>query len=403
MLPAMKIAYLDCLSGISGDMTLGALIDAGVDPTAIQAGLDSLGLPMCQLVVEETTRHGFRAINVQIQHEEEHSHRHLHHITEMINNSDLTTSQKELATRIFQHLAEAEARVHNSSIEKVHFHEVGAVDSIADVVGSAIGWDLLGADRIICSPVPTGHGFITIAHGRVSLPAPATAELLKNVPLAECPVQAELTTPTGAAIAVTVAEQFGPLPAMKVETVGYGAGDRDLSEQPNVLRLLVGEQVADAQSNETTRDQVWVLETNLDDISGEVIGHCTELLLNAGALDVYSTAIQMKKNRPGTKLTVLCGEAEIPPLEQILFRETATLGIRRWPADRHKLVRSIHHVETSWGTVAGKLAVLEDGSQIFSPEYEACREISQQQKIPLHQVYQAATMAFNSKQTSDPA
>ena len=392
----MRIAYLDCLSGISGDMTLGALIDAGIDPSTIQAGIDSLGLPSCELVVEETTRHGFRAVNVQVKHDEEHSHRHLHHITEMIDNSQLTESQKNLSKEIFRHLAEAEARVHNSSIEKVHFHEVGAVDSIADVVGSAIGWDLLNVDKIICSPIPTGHGFITIAHGKVSLPAPATAELLKEVPLAESSVQMELTTPTGAAIAVTLAETFGPLPAMKLEVVGYGAGDRDLEEQPNVLRLLVGE-IADApQSSDSTEDQVWILETNLDDISGEVIGHCSELLLAAGALDVYSTAIQMKKNRPGTKLTVLCAETDIAPLEQILFRETATLGIRRWPADRHKLVRSIHHVETTWGLLAGKLAVLEDGSEVFSPEFEACREISQQHNVPLHQVFQAASTAFAS-------
>ena len=377
-------------------MTLGALIDAGIDPSTIQAGIDSLGLPSCELVVEETTRHGFRAVNVQVKHDEEHSHRHLHHITEMIDNSQLTESQKNLSKEIFRHLAEAEARVHNSSIEKVHFHEVGAVDSIADVVGSAIGWDLLNVDKIICSPIPTGHGFITIAHGKVSLPAPATAELLKEVPLAESSVQMELTTPTGAAIAVTLAETFGPLPAMKLEVVGYGAGDRDLEEQPNVLRLLVGE-IADApQSSDSTEDQVWILETNLDDISGEVIGHCSELLLAAGALDVYSTAIQMKKNRPGTKLTVLCAQTDIAPLEQILFRETATLGIRRWPADRHKLVRSIHHVETTWGLLAGKLAVLEDGSEVFSPEFEACREISQQHNVPLHQVFQAASTAFAS-------
>ena len=398
----MKIAYLDCLSGISGDMTLGALIDAGVDPAAIQAGLDSLGLPRCQLSVEETTRHGFRAVNVQVQHDEQHSHRHLHHITEMIDGSDLNPRQKELAIQIFQRLAEAEARVHNSSIEKVHFHEVGAIDSIADVVGSAIGWDLLGVDQVICSPIPTGHGFITIAHGRVSVPAPATAELLKNVPLADCDVEFELTTPTGAAIAVTVAERFGRLPAMNLQTVGYGAGDRDLQKQANVLRLIVGELVSPEEDTHATQDQVWVLETNLDDISGEVIGHCSQLLLDGGALDVYSTAIQMKKNRPGIKLTVLCAAADIESLEQILFRETATLGIRRWQADRHKLVRSVHQVQTTWGSVAGKLAVLADGSQVFSPEFEACREISQQQDVPLQQVYQAASTAFANQDSNSP-
>jgi pyridinium-3,5-bisthiocarboxylic acid mononucleotide nickel chelatase len=385
----MKIAYLDCASGISGDMTLGALVDAGVDLEAIQAGIDSLGLPSCRLVAEEVKRHGFRATKVRVEHEPEHAHRHLHHITDMIDGSQLSQAQKDLAKRIFTRLGEAEAHVHGTTIRKVHFHEVGAVDSIADIVGAAIGWDLLAVDRIACSPVPTGDGYIQIAHGRVSVPAPATAELLKGVPLAPSIVRKELTTPTGAALVAALADQFGPLPPMTIQVIGYGAGDNDFPEQPNVLRLLVGE----ASDSTTTQDIVWVLETNLDDVSGELIGHCSTRLAEAGALDVYSTAIQMKKNRPGVKLSVLCQAADVDRLERIIFRETATLGIRRWPASRHKLERKSHEVETPWGPVAGKLALLDGGTVSFSPEFEACRVIADQHQVPLREVYEAARRA----------
>src|SRR5262245_31328042 len=236
----MRIAYLDCASGISGDMTLGALVDAGADLTAIQAGTDSLGLPSCRLVGREVKKKGFRAIQIVVEHEPEDKHRHLHHITAMIDGSTLTARQKDLAKRIFQKLAEAEAKVHGSTIEKVHFHEVGAVDSIADIVGSAIGFDLLRVERIVCSPVPTGHGFVEIAHGRCSVPAPATGELLKGAPLAGLDVEGELTTPTGAAIVASLAAEFGPSPAMTVSNIGYGAGQKDFP-QPNILRLLIGE------------------------------------------------------------------------------------------------------------------------------------------------------------------
>src|SRR3954449_10274505 len=235
----MRIAYLDCASGISGDMTLGALVDAGAELPAIQAGIDSLGLPSCRLVATEVKKRGFRAKQITVEYEPEHKHRHLHHITAMIDGSSLNARQKELATRIFRRLAEAEAKVHGSTIEKVHFHEVGAVDSIADIVGAAIGFDLLGIERIVCSPIPTGHGYVEIAHGRCSIPAPATAELLRGVPLASLDVEGELTTPTGGAIVAALANDFGPLPAMIVERIGYGAGQKDFPH-PNILRVLVG-------------------------------------------------------------------------------------------------------------------------------------------------------------------
>src|SRR5262245_5433664 len=271
----MRIAYLDCASGISGDMTLGALVDAGADLATLQAGIDSLGLPSCRLVRTEVKKKGFRATQITIEHEPEHKHRHLHHITAMIDVSTLSARQKELAKRIFQKLAEAEAKVHGSTIEKVHFHEVGAVDSIADIVGSAIGFDLLGVERIICSPIPTGHGFVEIAHGRCSIPAPATGELLRGVPLSALDVEGELTTPTGAAIVSALTEDFGPLPAMTIDRIGYGAGEKDFPH-PNILRLLVGEAAAAAgapSSDHRPRTEAIVtLETNLDNATGETIG-----------------------------------------------------------------------------------------------------------------------------------
>lgn len=374
-------------------MTLGALVDAGVPLESIQQGIDTLGLPDCRLEATEVKRKGFRATKVSVIHEPEHAHRHLHHITDMIDGSQLTTPQKELARRIFQRLAEAEAKVHGSTLEKVHFHEVGAVDSIADIVGSAIGWDLLGVDHIACSPIPTGHGQVKIAHGLVSVPAPATAELLKGIPLATSPVASELTTPTGAAIVATIVDQFGELPPMKISTIGYGAGDKDFSEQGNLLRLFVG-QCDDDAADQATADQVWVLETNLDDVSGEAIGHCTMRLFDTGALDVYTTAIQMKKNRPGIKLTVLCSAADIGRAEKIIFKETATLGIRRWACARHKLERKATQVDTKWGAVAGKVATLPDGELSFSPEFDACRAVAEQHDVPLRDVYEAARTAF---------
>ncbi len=387
----MKIAYIDCPSGLAGDMLLAALIDCGVDVEAIQAGIDSLGLPSCRLAVSEVHKKGFRATNVNVEHEPEHAHRHLHHITDMIDGSDLTPSQKELATRIFTRLGEAEAKVHGVSLRKVHFHECGAVDSIADICGAAIGIDLLGAGRIVCAPVPVGSGMIKIAHGGVSVPAPATAELLKGIPLAASNIAAELTTPTGAAIVATVVDEYGPLPAMTIDKIGYGAGDRDLEEQANVVRLITGETPAAVDA-----DQIWVLETNIDDVAAEVAGHAAGLLLDAGALDVYSTPVTMKKSRPGAKLSVLCQSNHIAKMERILFRETGTLGVRRWPVSRHKLHRESVTVETRYGEIEGKVATFE-GVKSFAPEYESCRQAATEHDAPLRTVYEAAQTAFKSE------
>ena len=385
-----KIAYLDCLSGISGDMTLGALVDAGVELAKLNDAVGSLGLPGCRLVAERVKKKGFAATQVTVEYEPEHTHRHLRHILDMIDGGRLSERAKELARRIFTKLAEAEAKVHGTSIEKVHFHEVGAADSIADVVGSAVGLDLLGVEQIVASPVPTGCGTVKIAHGTCSIPAPATAELLRGIPLAESSIRCELTTPTGAAILATLADRFGPLPAMTIEQIGCGAGQRDLEEQPNLLRLLVGRTTSAAGMD----DRVCVLETNLDDISGEMIGYCTTRLWDTGALDVYTTAIQMKKNRPGVKLSVLCRESDVEPIEAVLFTETTTLGVRRWTVGRHVLSRQPHTVATDWGPIEGKVGWLSDGTPRFAPEFESCRRVAAEHDVPLRAVYEAAQKAF---------
>jgi uncharacterized protein (TIGR00299 family) protein len=396
----MRIAYLDCASGISGDMTLGALIDAGAELATIQAGINSLGLPSCRLVRTEVKKKGFRATQITIEHEPEHKHRHLHHITAMIDGSTLTARQKDLAKRIFQKLAEAEAKVHGSTIEKVHFHEVGAVDSIADIVGSAIGFDLLGVERIICSPVPTGHGFVEIAHGRCSIPAPATGELLRGIPLAALNVEGELTTPTGAAIVASLASEFGQVPCITVDRIGYGAGQKDFP-QANILRLLVGEVASATGSAASTThanlpqtESIVLLETNLDNITGETIGHAVDRLWAAGALDVSLIPIQMKKGPPGILLSVQARAANSEELEAVLFRETPTLGVRRTVVLRTVLHREERIIETPYGPVTGKIAFLPDGSQRFTPEYESARAIADQHTVLLSQVIATAQAAF---------
>ncbi len=388
----MRLAYLDCASGISGDMTLGALVDAGVPLADLNAAVGSLGLPGCRLSAAEVKKKGFRATQITVEHEHEHAHRHLHHILTLIDGGQLTDRQKDAARRIFTRLAEAEAKVHGTTVEKVHFHEVGAADSIADIVGAAVGFDLLGVERIVASPVPTGTGRVTIAHGECSIPAPATAELLRGIPLAPSAVPFELTTPTGAAILATLVHEFGPPPAMTIQRIGCGAGQRDLDAQPNLLRLFLG---TAAQAVEA--DQVWVLETNLDDSSGELVGYCAARLFDAGALDVFTSAIQMKKGRPGVKLSVLCRPGDVAAMESILFAETTTLGVRRWPASRHVLARRPHTVQTPWGPVEGKLGFPGEGPPRFAPEFESCRRVAVDRGLPLPAVYEAAQKAFDPR------
>jgi uncharacterized protein (TIGR00299 family) protein len=306
----------------------------------------------------------------------------------MIARSALTVRQQELATRIFRRLAEAEAKVHGTTIEKVHFHEVGAVDSIADIVGSAVAWDLLGVERIVCSPIPTGTGYLEIAHGRCSIPAPATAELLRGAPLADFAVEGELTTPTGAAIVAALVDEFGPLPAMAIEQIGYGAGQKDFAH-PNLLRLIVGE----AAATHAMTNAIVLLETNLDDATGESLGFAVEQLWAAGALDVSMSPLAMKKNRPGVLLAVQCRPADAERLSGVVFRETTALGMRRSHVARIVLPRRTVIVETPFGPIAGVVATLPDGGERFTAEYEACAAAARSRGAPLDAVQQAARQA----------
>lgn len=391
----MRIAYFDCFSGISGDMVLGAVVDAGVPVGEIQRVIETLGLSECRLESREVRKNGFRATQVVVHTPAEHHHRHLHHILEMIRRADLTARQREWAEKVFTRLGEAEARVHGVPVEKVHFHEVGAADSIIDIVGSVFGLDLLGVEAVYASPIPTGGGSVRIAHGEVSVPAPATAELLRGVPIVPCDIPMELTTPTGAALITTLAEHFGPLPSMEIQKIGCGAGSRDIPSRANILRLFIGEAENPQKIAPHVRvDRVWVVQTNFDDLSGEVLGYTLERLWELGVLDVFTTPVQMKKNRPGVQVTVLCPVETVPAVEEVLFRETTTLGVRFWPVERHVLERRPTAVDTPWGSIQGKVSVLPDGTVKFSPEFEACREIARRHGIPLRDVFEAAEKAF---------
>jgi hypothetical protein len=391
----MRVAYLDCSTGISGDMTLGALLDAGVDRQSVLEAIDALNLTGVTLEIRNVVKGGFRATKVNVRHPEQHAYRHLSDIHQILDEAGpaLTDSQKHLAKQIFQAVAEAEACVHGMSVETVHFHEVGAIDSIVDIVGAAIGFDLLGADTILCSRVPTGRGQVKIDHGVCQVPTPGTAELLKGIPLVDVAIDAELTTPTGAAILKVMVDGFVPLPDLTIDTIGYGAGTKDFRDRANVLRLIVGE-----TQESPHRDVVTRLETNMDTVSGEVLGHTTRRLLAAGALDVYSTSIQMKKDRPGVMLSVLCRPEDADSLENILFMETGTLGIRRSQVERSKQSRAACTVNTPWGPVAGKIAWRPGQPLQFTPEYEACAKLAEEAGLALREAYRAANAAFDAEE-----
>lgn len=391
-----RIAYFDCLSGISGDMTLGALIDLGADVGQIQAAVRSMGLPELSITTEEVKKCGFRAVHLTIDHPPEHAHRHLHHITEMIEGADeIDPAAKDLAKKIFQEVAVAEAKVHGTTIEKVHFHEVGAIDSIADIVGAGVAMHALGIESTIASPIPTGTGSITIAHGRVSVPAPATAEILKGIPIAPCDIEAELTTPTGAAIVKATATRFGSVPAMTIESVGYGAGTWDLPGQANVLRVLLGEiEDETGAATKVESDRVIVLETNIDDSTAEQLADCADRLMKAGALDVYQQSCVMKKGRAGTVLSVICDTAKVGELEQLIFQHSTSIGIRRYAVDRHKLHRRSETVKTSFGDVRAKIVTLPDGQDRLTVEDDDARQLATENKTTASEIRQAAVTAW---------
>lgn len=380
----MKICYLDAFSGISGDMTVGALLDAGVPSGPVLEALRGLHIE-ADFQVEKTWRRGVAASKFRVAAKEAKAHRHLHHILNLIEKSSLTNRAKQNASAVFSKLGEAEARIHGVPIEKVHFHEVGAVDSIADIAGACIAFDLLGVEEIHCSAINTGSGTVQTEHGILPVPAPATAALLEGKPIYARGPALELTTPTGAAIVATLAKSYGTLPAMRVNAIGYGAGDRDFAEQPNVLRVLSGE-----ASRATEAALVSVLEANIDDSSPQVLGYALERLMDAGALDASLSPLQMKKNRPGSLLRVIARPEDQERLAQIVFAETSTLGLRIHAAERRVEERRIVEVETAYGKVRIKIS----GHGAFAPEYEDCRALAKATGTPLPQIIAAANEAY---------
>ncbi len=380
----MKICYLDAFSGISGDMTVGALIDAGADSAALVHALESLGTG-ASFRIEKTTRLSIAASKFYVDGGDSKHHRHLKDILELIGKAALTDRAKQNSAAVFQRLGEAEAKVHGIALTKVHFHEVGAADSICDIVGACAAFDLLNVDAIHSSPLNVGSGTVNTEHGILPVPAPATAELLTGKPIYARGPTVELTTPTGAAIAVTLAAGFGAMPAMTITGTGYGAGDKDFKEHANVLRVLLGE--SSGASESTT---VAVLEANIDDSTPQVLGYAMERLLEAGALDVTLEYVLMKKNRPGTLIRVIAKPEDREQLAQVMFAETTTLGLRIHSAERRVKARRIQEVDTPHGKV--KIKIAGDGS--FSPEYEDCRTLARATGIPLKEILAEASLAY---------
>jgi pyridinium-3,5-bisthiocarboxylic acid mononucleotide nickel chelatase len=423
----MRIAYLDCFSGISGDMFLGALVDAGVPFELLQQTVEALHVG-AKLEVSQVDRNGISATKIDVvvdgrkdlpreefwaaeseqhshDHGEKHSHphsRHLGEILKIIAAAPISDLAKQTASAIFTALGEAEAKVHNVPVEAVHFHEVGAADAIVDIVCAAVGAEALQTERILASPLNVGSGRVKCAHGVMPVPAPATLELLKGIPVYSGEVQKELVTPTGAAIIKVLAAQFGTRPTMLTERIGYGAGTRDFPQHSNVLRLTVGETAETSLGIvgprvEPTEEEIVVVEANLDDLSPQIIGYIADQVLAEGALDVFTAAVQMKKGRPGTLLTILAKPQDEPKLRDLLFRESSTLGVRSRREQRHVLARRHEKVETQWGTVRIKIGSIGNTDSQFAPEYEDCRRIAAQEHVPLKQVMQEALRLYLDK------
>jgi len=391
----MKYAYFDCFSGISGDMTLGALLNAGVPVEQLRAELQGLSLPGWDLSTEKVWKNGMAATYAKVRSQDTQTHRSLSTILGIIEKSTLAPSVKEPAAAIFKNLGEAEAAVHDVPLEKIHFHEVGAVDAIVDIVGACIGFAALGIESFTCSALNVGGGTAKMAHGVLPVPAPATARLLLGKPTYSNGVQKELVTPTGAAIVATLCSSFGPQPPMSVTSIGYGAGTADLEGQPNVLRLMVGESAEKRAAAES--ETIRVLEANLDDMNPQIYGYFLEKALAAGALDVFATPVQMKKNRPGMLVTVLCKPEDESNFREMLFAETTTLGVRTYTAERRVLARQWETVHTAFGEVRIKVARLNGHIRQASPEFEDCRKLAEAKNVPLQRVMDEAIQTWKAK------
>ncbi len=393
----MTLAYFDCFSGISGDMTLGALVDAGVAIELLRAELEKLNLRGYEITALKVTRAGIPSTKVHVCLEEkEQPARHLADIRKLIEDSALSPSIRQKSIAVFERLAQAEARVHGTTPDKVHFHEVGAVDAIVDIVGSVIGLELLGITKIVGSPVNLGSGTIKTSHGILPVPAPATVELLKGIPTYGSEIPFELTTPTGAAILSTLGASFGPLPQMKMDRIAHGAGGKEIEGRPNVLRLMIGEPAAAYEE-----DISIVVETNIDDMNPQIYDHVIDKLLQQGAHDAFLTPIIMKKGRPAVLLSVLTDRGKMDGVLDTIFRETTSIGVRISEVGRRKLTREIRQVDTLYGTIRMKVSRRGDEIMTATPEYEDCRKIAEEKQVPLKQVIEEAKKQFSRKDAED--
>jgi len=382
----MTIAYFDCFSGISGDMTLGAIVDAGISMESLRAELSRLNLAGYELTAEKVMRSGIAATKVHvISDREDQKPRHLSDILEIIDRSSLKASIKEKSSRIFIRLADAEAKIHLTKRNSIHFHEVGALDSIVDIVGAAIGLELLGITEVRSSAVNVGSGTVQTSHGLLPIPAPATAEMLKGIPVYQSATQFELATPTGAAIISTLGTSFGLLPSMRVDRVAYGAGEKDFAGKPNVLRLILGEPAAPYEE-----DSSLLIETNIDDINPQLYDYIIEKIMGQGAQDAYLTPIIMKKGRPAILLSALTDRSKSDAVLDTIFRETTSIGVRIQEVGRKKLNREMKEVETPYGRIRVKISRRGDEILSATPEYDDCRRIAEEKHIPLKVVMEEA-------------
>ena len=383
----VKVAYFDCFAGISGDMTLGALVDAGLSFAALKSELDKLSVREFTLSQRRVEKHGIAGTKIDVNAREGHVHRHLKDVLKIINSSSISAPAKEKAARVFQKLAEAEAKIHGTTIEAVHFHEVGAVDAIVDVVGAIVGLELLNIEAIYASKFRFGSGHTRGAHGAMPVPVPAVVEMTKGFPTERTDIPYELVTPTGAALLTALASNIGETIQLRTESTGYGAGTRDVEQVPNLLRVEIGELVADPQT-----DFPVLLETNIDDMTPEIYGYLIDRLLEAGARDAFLTPVIMKKGRPGIQLTVLADPNKETELTQLIFSETTTLGIRRLPVQRHTLERRTDTVQTPYGPIRVKIADI-GGKQRITPEYDDCARIAREKQVPILDIYKAVNLS----------
>ena len=397
----MKTLYFDCFAGASGNMVLGALIALGVDRDRLLGELGKLPITDFSVEFDNVNRSGISATHVEVNAPDEKKHRHLHHIVEIIDGSVLAEGVKERSRAIFTRLAEAEAKVHGIDIQKVHFHEVGAVDAIVDVVGACIGFEMLGIEHFACSKVHLGSGFVTMEHGKYPVPPPAVANLLEGVPAYSTEIEGELITPTGAAIITTLCNEYGPMPEMVIERSGYGAGTREYEGFPNVLRMIVGDSEgtkvtarAAAGDQHIVTEDLALLETNIDDMPAQIAGFVMEQALALGALDCWVTPVQMKKGRPGSVLSVLCSPEVRPSIVELFFTETTTLGIRSTTVERNSLPREIHAVDTKYGRIEVKIAYYNGTVVNVMPEYEQVKTAALEHGVPFRKVHAEAVTAF---------